>query len=65
MKPRKSCRYKKYLSKEAAYTAAKKTWDEKQLKPYKCTACHGWHLARHKQKRMEHLFELIAKEKRA
>jgi len=51
---------KKYMSKDAAFIAAKKTWPELQLMAYKCPYCSGWHLARHKQARMEHLFQLIA-----
>jgi hypothetical protein len=62
---RKACLGKRRLTKDAAFTAARATWGEKQLRAYECHYCGGWHLARHKAYRLEHLFELIGREAHA
>lgn len=57
---RKSCRQKRYMSKDEAFGAARRSWNTgKFLRAYKCMFCSGWHLARHKH-RLEVLFDKIA-----
>jgi hypothetical protein len=47
------------MTKDQAFTAARAVWDRLHLKAYKCPCCRGWHLARHKVKRIEALFALL------
>lgn len=63
-KRKKACQCKSYLSKEAAYTVARKTWHENHFRVYKCPYCSGWHFSRHKGARMEYLFALIEEQRK-
>jgi hypothetical protein len=57
---RKACTYKRYMTKDEAYIAQRRLWKEGQfLRTYKCGYCHGWHVAKHKEKRFEVLFRTI------
>jgi hypothetical protein len=51
--------HKKYMTEDQAWAASRRLWSTLQLKPYKCCYCHGWHVAKHKPKRMEFLFSQV------
>lgn len=59
MTKRRSCQYKRKMTKDQAYTFTRESWEEKFLIPYKCAFCKWWHVARHKPARVFALFEKL------